>query len=94
VKCFNYLRNDVANEEMETHETSVKEMSLTTDMTANPTEEDFLSNNGDGSYMSMSDFGGAPDMTPDQERDYMSIMEDTEEEYNNYEEIPVSNPDE
>jgi len=92
-ETLNYLRNDVENEEMETHETSVKEMSRTTDMTVNPTEEDFLSNNEDESYMSMSSFGGAPDMTPDQERDYMNIMEDTEEEYN-YEEIPVSSPEE
>merc|ERR1712194_56711 len=76
-ETLNYLRNDVENEEMESHD-----------------EEDFLSNNGDESYMSMSSFGGAPDMTPDQEQDIMNIMEDTEEEYNNYEEIPVGNPDE
>jgi len=88
-ETLNYLTSDVENEEMETPETSVKEV-----LPADPTEEDFLSNNGDGSYTNMSSFGNAPDMTPDQERDISTnMMDETVDEYNN-EEIPVTSPDE
>jgi len=123
-ESLNYLRDDVANEEMKTNaysseETSDEEiaseqvpppdnipMSRTIDTTVNidSTEGDFLMNMNSGGTSDLDGdsgdedesyiFGGAP--TPEQERAYMeeqNTMEDTEEEYN-YEEIPVSSPDE